>query len=106
MKNNLILLLIMAAILAFASWARADPDVCARSLDMVGECHEAAAHIQDMRAMYSQTCRDKPARRSCIDQRQEIRAFGAELYELQLATLDALRVCNASKATRKVSADQ
>lgn len=104
MKNNLILFAIMAAILLFASWARAEPDVCQSALDMVGECHRAEAQLSDMKAMYAQTCSDRPNRRECIEQRQEIRAFKAELYELQLATLDALRACHASKATRKASA--
>jgi len=104
MRDLFYILAILAAFFLFASWARADQDTCRRALAMVEEVHDAQAALSDMKALHAQVCAERPKRRECIEQRNEIRAYEAELLELQRETLAALRACNASKATRKASA--
>jgi hypothetical protein len=106
--RQLAILLAALFVLAFASWARAEPpaaNVCRRALDMVDELHSATEHLADMRALYAQVCAERKNRRECVEQRTEIRAYEAELRQLELETLAALRACNASKATRRASVE-
>ncbi len=104
MRDLLFVLAIIAAFLAYASWASGEPDLCGRALVMVTELHDAHAHLADMKALRAQVCAERTKRRECVEQRNEIRAYEAEILELERETLAALRACNASKATRKASA--
>ncbi len=102
--RNLALFLIMAFVLLFAAWSRADQDHCRKAMAMVSELHDAEADLADMKALASQLCSERALRKECARQRIEIRAYEAELLALQRETLTELRACNASKATRKASA--
>jgi hypothetical protein len=85
--------------------ADAEPsDQCTRALAMVDDLHGCEEHLAEMRELYAQVCAERPKRRECIEQRIEIRAYQAEVLELERETLAALRACNASRATRKASA--
>lgn len=102
LKGVFLFLLVVLFVLAFSSWARAD-EPCSKALAMVEELHDATAQLADMKALYAQVCAERKNRRECVEQRVEIRAFEAELRQLELETLAALRACNAGRATRKAS---
>ncbi len=101
---TLAFLLCWLAFMLLAAVADAEPAQCQRALAMVEEMHDAEAALADMKALYAQVCAERPRRRECIAQRAEIRAYEAELRELERETLLALRACNAGRATRKASA--
>ncbi len=100
---TLALLLCWLAFMLLTTVADAEPAQCQRALAMVEEMHDAEAALADMKALYAQVCAERPKRRECVTQRNEIRAYEVELLELERETLAALRSCNAGRATRRAS---
>ncbi len=101
--KNLFLFLVTAFVLALACSARADGDTCSRALAMVEELHDAQVDLSDMKELAAQVCAEPALKKECARQRIEIRAFEAEIRELETETLAALRSCNGQRNVRKAN---
>lgn len=96
--RTLVLFLIMAAVVAFASWARAEPiEPCARAEYLAGEYEDALDVIHELIAQARPVCAERALIRDCARQRIEIRARIAEAKQILVMQLRASRECVAPK---------
>lgn len=105
MKNNLLLFLIMAAVLAFSAWARADGP-CERAEFLAEQVADGLALIDELIEMARPVCAERALARDCARQRIEIRARIAEVKQVEAMRRLAASKCKAGAATRKASADR
>ncbi len=101
--KNLFLFLVAAFALSLSTWARADASTCSKALTMVEGLHDAQEHLKDMKSLAAQVCAEPALKKECARQRIEIRAFEAELLELERETLAALRECDSRSGARKAN---